>query len=162
MHVARARRTVATVSIAPHPHDAPPPARTDDTAGRTVADVMHAGVEALPATATVGELRAWFAISPSRRLAVLASDGRYRASLTPDDVPPEEPADRPALALARHRPTLAPETAAVTGRELVFATSARRVAVVGADGHLHGVLAVTTDLGFFACRPAPPAPRARD
>ena len=44
---------------------------------------------------------------------------------------------------------------AATARDLVIATAARRLPVVDGDERLHGVLAVTTDLQFFACRPAP-------
>jgi CBS-domain-containing membrane protein len=134
-----------------------PPPRTDDATGLTAADVMHAEVEILPASVTVGELRAWFSVSRSRRLAVVGAHGRYRASFTPADVPPGAPADTPALELARGHPTVRPEMPAPAARDLVIATDARRVPVVDAAGHVHGVLAVTTDLQFFACRPQPVA-----
>lgn len=119
----------------------------------TVADVMHADVASLPSTATVAELRDWFAVSASRRLAVIADDGRYAGSLTPVDV--GAPADTPALERARPHATVAPEVPAVIGRDLALASEARRVPVVDAEGHFLGVLALTTDLEYFACRPAP-------
>ena len=132
-----------------------PPTSTRDAGGLTVADVMHAEVGSLPPSVTVGELRDWFAVSVSRRLAVIAAGGRYAGSLSPADIAPDAPADRLALELAPARPTLPPGMPAATGRDLVIATAARRLPVVDGEGRLHGVLAVTTDLRFFACRPAP-------
>ena len=129
-----------------------------DVDGLTVADVMHADVASLPAGATVGELRAWFAGSRSRRLAVLTQDGRYAGALTPTDVGAEVPDDRRAIEVARDRPTLSPELPAATGRDRVVESEGRRMPVVDDDGRFLGVLAMTTDLQFFACRPArPPA-----
>jgi CBS domain-containing protein len=143
-------------AVSKHP-SATSPKSTSDVAGLTVADVMHPGTESLPPTVTVGELRDWFAISASRRLAVIADDDRrYAASLTPDDVDPAARPDLPALEAAHDRPTLAPDMPAAAGRDRVVATPARRLPVVDGDGRLQGVLAVTTDLQFFACRPAPP------
>lgn len=127
-----------------------------DVDGLTVADVMHADVASLPASATVGELRGWFAGSPSRRLAVLTQDGRYVAALTPADVGAEVPDDRPAIEIARDRPTLSPALAAASGRDRVSVSEGRRMPVVDDDGRFLGVLAMTTDLQFFACRAAPP------
>lgn len=127
----------------------------DDVEGLTVADVMHADVASLPATATVGEVRAWFAVSPSRRLAVLTEDGRYAGALAPADVGADCPDDQPAIEIARDRPTLAPGMAAATGRDRVTESEGRRMPVVDADGRFLGVLAMTTDLQFFACRPGP-------
>ncbi|MDP1849507.1 MAG: CBS domain-containing protein [Solirubrobacteraceae bacterium] len=129
----------------------------DDVDGMTVADVMHAGVASLPATATVGELRAWFAVSPSRRLAVLTGEGRYAGALTPADLAPATSDDGPASELAREHATLAPDLAAAAGRDLVAAAEGRRMPVVDEAGRFLGVLALTTDLQFFACRrTAPP------
>ena len=132
---------------------------TEDTDGLTVADVMHAGVATMPPTATVGELRDWFAGSASRRLAVIADDGRYAGSLTPADIDAGLPADGPALDLAPSRPTITPGTPAATGRDLVVATDANRIPVVDEAGRFHGVLAVTRDHRYFACRPGPQAGR---
>ena len=122
--------------------------------GLTVADVMHPGVESFPASVTVGELREWFAVSASRRLALLADGDRYAGALAPRDIGADERADRPALELARHRPTLPPDMPAAEARDLVLVSEGRRLPVVDGEGRLHGVLAVTSDLQFFACRPA--------
>ena len=127
----------------------------DDVDGLTVSDVMHADVESLPSTATVAELRAWFAVSPSRRLAVMTQDGRYEAALTPADVGRDAPDDQPAIELARDCPTLSPDLAAAAGRDRVLASQGRRLPVVDAHGRFLGMLAMTTDLQFFACRRRP-------
>ncbi|HEV2058227.1 MAG TPA: CBS domain-containing protein [Solirubrobacteraceae bacterium] len=126
------------------------PPRTDDAGDLTVADVMHADVTTMPPTVTVGELRQWFAVSASRRLAVIADDGRYVAALTPAALGEDMPAQQPALEVARGLPTISPDAPAAVGRDLVFAADARRVPVVDRDGRFHGVLAVTSDLQFFA------------
>jgi CBS-domain-containing membrane protein len=134
-----------------------PRTSTEAVAGLTVADVMHADVTSMPPTVTVGELRAWFAASPSRRLAVIASDGAYAGALTPGDVAAGARDDQPALEVARGRPTIAPEAPALTGRDLAMDSDARRIPVVDVHGRFHGVLAVTSDLQYFACRPLPPS-----
>jgi CBS-domain-containing membrane protein len=128
--------------------------------GLTVADVMHADVTTLGPSATVGDARAWFHASPSRRLALIADAGRYVGALTPSDVGPEVPSDRPAAEFARLGSTLAPDADAAYGRDAVLAAGARRVPVVDADGTLLGVLAVTSDERYFACREAAPVPAA--
>ena len=133
-----------------------PPTNTEDIVGLTVADVMHADVTSMPPTVTVGELRAWFGASPSRRLAVIAADGTYAGALTPADVGSDASDDQPVLDVAHDRPTVAPEAPAREGRDLAIASEARRIPVVDARGRFHGVLAVTTDLQYFACRPVPP------
>ena len=127
--------------------------RADAVDGLTVADVMHDEFEALPSSATVADVRRWFATSASRRLALLAGGRRYAGSLTPLDVADEAvDASTPAIELAAAGPTLAPDAPAAAGRDLVIETASRRVPVVDGDGGLLGVLAMTRDLQFFACR----------
>lgn len=95
--------------------------RTDDVDGLTVADVMPADVSSMPSTATVGELRDWFAvIAPRWRPGLPAADGR----------------------------------------DLVLASDVRRIPVVDGEARFLGVLAVTSDLRHFACRPWPADGRA--
>jgi CBS domain-containing protein len=125
-----------------------PKTRVDEAAGLTVADVVHKRFTALPADITVGEVRDWFAASTSRRMALLADDGRYAGSLTPADVAGGEPG-RPAVEVAGHGPVVAPEAPARTGEQLALSTDARRVAVVDADGRLLGIVSVTGDLTSF-------------
>jgi len=49
-----------------------PKIRIDEAGELTVADITHAKFSALPATATIGEVRDWFAASASRRQAFVA------------------------------------------------------------------------------------------
>jgi CBS domain-containing protein len=123
--------------------------RLDEAGGLTVADITHAKFTALPATATVGDVRAWFAASTSRRQAFVADGERYVGSLTPADVAQDVDAARPAVEVAQAGPTVAPEAPATTGRDLALLTETRRVPVVDADGRLLGVVAVTGDLQSF-------------
>jgi CBS domain-containing protein len=120
--------------------------RTDELDGMTVADVMHGGFPTMPPSTTIGEARAWFAASRSRRLGVVARRRRYVGSLTPAD--PELP-----VGLVAHSgPVVAPDAPAALGLSLVLADDARRVPVVDADGRVCGILAVTSDKRHFACR----------
>jgi Mg/Co/Ni transporter MgtE len=120
--------------------------KIDTAADLTVADILHERFTALPASATVGEVHAWFSASTSRRLAFLADeDGRYAGSLTPHDVANDADVARPATDVAQDGPTVAPEATALAGRDLALLSEARRVPVVDANGMLLGVVAVTGD-----------------
>ena len=123
--------------------------RLDEAAGLTVADVTHARFKALPATATVGEVRAWFAASDSRRLALLADDDRYVGSLVPEDLSDASDPEELASARARREPTVSPDAPAKAGEALALSTGTLRAPVVDADGRLLGVVAVTEDLQGF-------------
>ena len=123
--------------------------RVDEADTLTVADVIHKRFSALPATATVGEVRDWFAASTSRRMALLADGGRYVGSLTPDDLAGDGDPARLASEVAKHGPTVAPEASARTGEQIALLTEARRVPVVDADGVLLGVVSVTGDRTSF-------------
>ena len=121
----------------------------DDAAGLTVADVIHAKFSALPATATIGDVREWFAVSTSRRMAFLVDGERYAGSVTPEDIAGDVDLTRPATEVAERGPTIAPEAPATRGHEVALQTAARRVPVVDHDGRLLGVVSVTTDLQGF-------------
>ena len=86
---------------------------------------------------------------------MIAADDQYVAALTPASLATDAPDDRPALDFAVPYPTIAPGMPASAGRDLAITTDPHRVPVVDDVGHLHGVLALTTDLEYFACRPAP-------
>jgi CBS domain-containing protein len=126
-----------------------PKTRIDEADGLTVADITHAKFTALAATATVEDVRAWFAASTSRRQAFIADGERYAGSLTLDDIADEADAARLAVEVAQQGPTVSPDAPATTGRDLALQTDARRVPVVDADGRLIGVVAVTGDLQSF-------------
>ncbi len=122
--------------------------RTDEADGLSVQAVMHAQLTALPATATVADVRDYFAASTSRRLAfVVDDDGGYVGSLTPGRVAGGDGA-RPASEVADPGPTVSPADTATTGRDLALRTDARRVPVVD-EGRLVGVVAITGDLQSF-------------
>ena len=122
--------------------------RTDEADGLRVQDVMHARFSTLPASATVGDVRDYFAASTSRRLAFLAGDdGAYAGSLTPAHVADGDPG-RSAAEVADTGPAVSPADPATTGRDVALRTDSRRVPVVD-DGRLVGVVAVTGDLENF-------------
>ena len=121
----------------------------DAADGLTAADVIHAKFSALPATATIGDVRDWFAVSTSRRMAFLVDGERYAGSVTPEDIAGDVDLTRPATEVAQLGPTIAPEAPATRGHEVALQTAARRVPVVDHDGRLLGVVSVTTDLQGF-------------
>jgi CBS-domain-containing membrane protein len=121
----------------------------DDAADLTAADVIHKRFSALPADATVAQVREWFAASSHRRMAFLADHGRYAGALTRDDLDGNHDPTRSAAQLARPGPTIAPEAPAHAGYKLAIATDAHRVPVVDRDGTLVGVVGVTDDLAAF-------------
>jgi CBS domain-containing protein len=122
--------------------------RIDAADGLVVQDVLHARFSALPATATIADVREYFAASTSRRLAFVADDDVYVGSLTPEHVAAGDPG-RLAAEVADPGPTVSPDDPAASGRDLALRTDARRVPVVDDDGRLLGVVAVTGDLLSF-------------
>jgi CBS domain-containing protein len=125
------------------------PTRLDEAAGLTVADVTHSRFKALPADVTVGEVRAWFAESESRKLALLADDGRYVGSVTHEDLAAATDPEQRAATLATRRPTVSPDAPAKEGEQLALSSGTLRAPVVDGEGRLLGVVAVTADLQGF-------------
>jgi CBS domain-containing protein len=123
--------------------------RIDEAVGLTVADVIHARFTALPASATIGEVRDWFAASTSRRMAFLAADERYAGSVSREHVDGDLDPGAPATDVALPGPTVLPDDPAAHGGRVALRTTARRVPVVDRDGRLLGVLSVTKDLQAF-------------
>ena len=121
----------------------------EDAAGLTAAEVVHRRFGAMPATATIGDVRAWFAESAHRRMAFLADGERFAGALTRADVSGRLDALKPAVTVAQPGPTVAPDASAREGYEAALRTEARRAPVVAADGTLVGVVAVTEDLTSF-------------
>jgi CBS domain-containing protein len=121
----------------------------DEVTGLKAADVIHKRFGALPADATVAEVRDWFAASSHRKMAFLADEGRYAGSLTRDDLNGDLDPTSSAVHLARSGPTIAPDAPANAGYKLAVATDALRVPVVDPDGTLIGVIGVTDDLAGF-------------
>jgi CBS domain-containing protein len=111
-----------------------------DLDGRTAADIMHERASTLPATATVGEVRAYFAESDSRRLALFVDGERYVGSLTPDDLPEDDSAR--AADHARPGPTVRAGAPATDARDAALAEPSARMPVIDAEGALVGVVAI--------------------
>ncbi|HEY7623205.1 MAG TPA: CBS domain-containing protein [Solirubrobacteraceae bacterium] len=125
------------------------PTRLDEAAGLTVADVIHAKFSALPASATIGDVREWFAASSHRQMAFLADGERYTGSIFRDELGDDLDPAGPAAEIAVDGPTVAPDEPASRAEELALRTEARRVPVVDRDGRLVGTVAVTPDLQRF-------------
>jgi CBS domain-containing protein len=121
----------------------------DDSADLTAAEVIHERFSALPADATVSQVRDWFAASSHRKMAFLADNGRYAGSITRDDLSGDLDPTHPAVQRARSGPTIAPDASARAGYELAVADGSLRLPVVSREGTLIGVLAVTDDLAAF-------------
>lgn len=135
-----------------------PNIQIDAVAGLTVRDITHVQLTALPATATVADVRAWFAASTSRRLAfVVDDDGRYLGALAAADVADGAP-DGPAIDAARPWTTVAPDEPAARGLEHALASPTLRAPVVDGDGRLLGVVAVNKTHEWFCGTDATPPP----
>lgn len=119
----------------------------DEAAQLRVADVVHKHFSTLAANVSVSDVRAWFAASPHRRMALLADNGRYVGSVTLRDLDGDPLA--PAAQYAQQGPTVSPDESAELGYELAMRTDARRVPVVDADGMLLGIVAITADEAGF-------------
>ena len=115
----------------------------EDTEGATAADLMHRRITTLPASATLGELRAYFAESTSHKLALLVEDERYVGSLVADalDGAPESDA---AGGFAERGETVLPDVPADLARERAMAMASSRLPVVDADGRLVGIIAINS------------------
>jgi Mg/Co/Ni transporter MgtE len=111
-----------------------------DLDGRSAADLVHRRMTTLPATATVGELRAYFAQSESHHLALLVDGERYVGSLTPEDLPEDDAAR--AADFARPGPTIHASAPAAEARDAALADPSARVPVIDAAGALVGVVAI--------------------
>jgi CBS-domain-containing membrane protein len=121
----------------------------DEATELTAAEVIHKQFSALPADATVADLREWFAASSHRKIAVLADDRRYVGSVTRDDLAGDVDPLRPAADIASPGPTVPPEAPAHEAHRVATATPALRVAVVDQEGTLLGVVGITEDLAGF-------------
>ncbi|MHB1568577.1 MAG: CBS domain-containing protein [Solirubrobacteraceae bacterium] len=119
-----------------------------DTEQLSAADVIHARFTALPASSTVGEVRAWFDASSHRRMAFLADGDRYAGSIPRDALDGADDA-QPATAIALEGPTVAPAATAHESYDVAVLTDANRVPVVDGDGRLLGVVGVTDDRAAF-------------
>lgn len=121
----------------------------DEAEGLSARDLVHTKLTATPAAATIGELRAFFAASANRRLAVLVDDGRFAGLLAPADVPASGADAAPVRDHARPGPTVAADAPAAEALAAALGEESRRVPVVEADGTLVGVVALDADRRHF-------------
>jgi CBS domain-containing protein len=115
----------------------------EDVHDATAADLMHRRITTLPASATVGELRAYFQESTSHKLALLVDGERFVGSLerTALDGAPDSDA---AGTYASPGETVAPDLPADAARDRAMAMGSSRLPVVDADGRLVGIIAINS------------------
>lgn len=121
----------------------------DEADALTAGDVMHRHISTLPSSATVGDVREYFAASASHRLALLAEGERYVCSIPAMDLPIEIDATDPAVGHAVPGPTVRPQASAVEARELALGHPSRRVPVVDENGALIGIVAINRQRSGF-------------
>ena len=123
--------------------------KLDEVEGLSAVEVVHRHLSSTEAGVTIGELRDFFASSPSRRLAVLVEGDRYVGSVTAGAIPDEAGAELPASAIAERGPVVSPETDAAAARDIAMQQPSRRLPVVDADGLLVGVIAIDATKNEF-------------
>ncbi|MGR6964102.1 CBS domain-containing protein [Geodermatophilus sp. URMC 61] len=139
-----------------------PPPRADgaEVTGPTVADVMIGRPKTLPADASVADVRAVLA-DDHVVMALLTEDGVLRGTLLREDVPDTAPAAAPALPLSRLAGrTVAPAALLADVHASLLRTGRRRLAVVGDEGRLLGLLCLKRRRTGY-CSDAGVAERAR-
>jgi CBS domain-containing protein len=121
----------------------------DEVQGLTAVDLVHRHISSTEADVTVGELRDYFAASPSRKLAVLVDGGRYVGSVTAGAISDDVGAELSATEVAQLGPTAAAQMPAAAARDLAMEQPSRRLPVVDDDGLLVGVIAINTAKNEF-------------
>src|SRR5690349_10805310 len=110
-----------------------------DVDGLTAADLMHRRLTSLPATATVGELRAYFAESTSHKLALIVDGERYVGAIGADEL--GDAADEASVAeLARREPVVRADAPAAQAEAAALAHPSSRLPVVDDAGRLVGIV----------------------
>jgi CBS domain-containing protein len=117
--------------------------KLDEVEGLTAADVMHRHLTTLPATTTVGELRAYFAASASRRVALLTDHGRYLGSIAAASIPEAVDAGAAAADFVVRGPTIHPAEPATSARDVALEQTSLRLPVIDDAGALVGIVAIT-------------------
>jgi CBS-domain-containing membrane protein len=115
-----------------------------DVDGLTAADLVHRRLSTLPASTTIGELRAYFSESSGRKLAVLVDGDRYAGSIAADALPEDADDDAPAAAYAQPGDVVAAAAPASAARDAALEHPTARLPVVGDAGVLIGVVAINS------------------
>ena len=98
-----------------------------------VADVMLSRPKTLPASATVGDVRAFFE-NPKVMMAVLVDGDRFRGTIERDGLPPDAADDASALEFAPDPPTISPDSGVEDALDALEGIESRRLVVLEADG----------------------------
>jgi CBS domain-containing protein len=115
---------------------------------RTVSDVMVKRPKTLSATATVGEARRLFE-NPRVLVALLEDGGRYAGELSRYHVPAGADPDGPIARYAVAGATIGAEEPMSAALESMERLDHERLAVVGGDGTLLGLLCLNRKHGHF-------------
>ena len=116
--------------------------------GLSAADVMHEHVTTVPSSSTVGDLRAYFAVSASRHLAVLVDGERYVGAVAASTIPATAEAACAAVDFAYVDPTIDPSAPAAAARDLALLQPTLRLPVVD-EGRLVGIVAINARRDAF-------------
>jgi CBS domain-containing protein len=120
----------------------------DAAESRTVADVMVKRPKTLPASATVAQARSLFE-NPRVLVALLEDGGRYAGEVARDDVPAGAGSDQPVGGYAVTGETIGAEQPMSAAVEQMERLDQERLAVVGAEGELLGLLCLNRKHGHF-------------
>ena len=114
----------------------------DAVDGLTAANVMHRHVTTVPVTASVGDVRDYFAVSSSRRLAAIVDGLRYVGSIGRAAIVEDVDASAPAVDHATYGPVVDAHASAIEARDLALDQPSRRIPVVDEGGRLVGIVAI--------------------
>jgi CBS-domain-containing membrane protein len=110
--------------------------------GLSAADIVHRRMSTLPATCTVDDLRAYFAESSSRQLALLVDGDRYIGCVEAANLPAQADGSAPAADFAASGPVIPASRSAREARDAALAAPSARLPVVDEGGALVGVVAI--------------------
>jgi CBS domain-containing protein len=116
--------------------------------GLSAADIMNRQVSTVPSSATVDELRAYFAASTSRHLAVLVDGERFAGAIAASTIPDAADAASAAVDYATLEPTIDPSASAEAARDLALRQPTLRLPVVD-GGRLVGIVAINARRDAF-------------
>lgn len=122
----------------------------DDVPGKLVSTAMLKHPRTLPATATVGDVRAFFD-DPHMKTVLLVDGQEFVAALESDDLPADADAETPARTIARpETETVAPDDPLADAIVRLDEIHGNRLVVLDRDGRtLRGLLCLTRDRAGF-------------
>ena len=105
----------------------------------TAGDVMHREFPTLSPSATIADLRAYFAADDARRLALVVEGKRFIGSISRAEVPADGDGGRTVIGLVRRDPLAWVFDSAKSVRDKALAHPSRRVPVIDGTGGLAGI-----------------------